>query len=110
MYGNYEGQCRESNELTVKITGGTLTSQNGNAVTVYNTEQQTGDDAQTTDVAITGGKLSGELGAIVSVVASDKNEVTTGENQQTASKSQTTLTVSGDVAPASICKRCSRGY
>ena len=102
MYGNYEGQCRESNELTVKITGGTLTSQNGNAVTVYNTEQQTGDDAQTTDVAITGGKLSGELGAIVSVVASDKNEVTTGENQQTASKSQTTLTVSGDVAPASI--------
>lgn len=102
MYGNYEGQCRESNELTVKITGGTLTSQNGNAVTVYNTEQQTGDDAQTTDVAITGGKLSGELGAIVSVVASDKNEVTTGENQQTASKSQTTLKVSGDVAPASI--------
>ena len=102
MYGIHGGQCRASNELTVKIIGGTLTSQNGNAVTVYNTEQQTGDDAQTTDVAITGGKLSGELGAIVSVVASDKNEVTTGENQQTASKSQTTLKVSGDVAPASI--------
>ena len=102
MYGNYEGQCRESNELTVKITGGTLVSQQGNAVTVYNTEQQTGDDAQTTKVSITGGELSGKLGAVASVVANGKNEVTTDENQQTASKSQTTLTVSGDVAPASI--------
>ena len=102
MYGNYKGQCRESNELTVKITGGTLVSQQGNAVTVYNTEQQTGDGAQTTKVSITGGELSGKLRAVASVVANGKNEVTTDENQQTASKSQTTLTVSGDVAPASI--------
>lgn len=71
-------------------------------MTVYNTEQQSGEDTQSTTVSVTGGAVSGELGAIVSVVAKDSNTVTTEQGKQTASKSQTTLTVSGSVAPASI--------
>lgn len=38
MYGT-DGQYKTDNQLKVNITGGTLTSNQGNAVTVYNTEQ-----------------------------------------------------------------------
>ena len=97
MYGA-EGQYQTSNLLTVNIIGGTLTSQKGNAVTVYNTEKNT---AQTTHVTVSGGQVNGKLSGITSVTTGE-NTVTTNGNTQTTSKSNTTLTVSGSVAPASI--------
>lgn len=98
MYGQVSTQYKENNKLTVNITGGTLNSSSGNAVTVYNTEKQ---EAQNTNVVISGGILNGELAAIASVTKGE-NAVTTEDSQQTVSKSKTTLTVSGAVAPVSI--------
>ena len=97
MYGA-EGQYQTSNLLTVNITGGTLTSKQGNAVTVYNTETT---EDQTAQVTVSGGTFEAEKAAIISVTKGD-NAVTTDGNTQKTSKSQTTLTVFGSVAPASI--------
>lgn len=97
MYGT-SGQYKENNQLQVNITGGALTSKQGNAVTVYNTEKI---DDQTATVTVSGGAFEAKKAAIISVTT-DGNTVTTTENTQTTSKSQTTLTVSGSVAPASI--------
>ena len=105
MYGA-EGQYQTSNLLTVNIIGGTLTSQKGNAVTVYNTEKNT---AQTTHVTVSGGQVNGKLSGITSVTTGE-NTVTTNGNTQTTSKSNTTLTVSGSVAPASINADGSTAY
>ena len=105
MYGA-EGQYQTSNLLTVNIIGGTLTSQKGNAVTVYNTEKNT---AQTTHVTVSGGQVNGKLSGITSVTTGE-NTVTTNGNTQTTSKSNTTLTVSGSVAPASIDANGSTAY
>ena len=105
MYGA-EGQYQTSNLLTVNIIGGTLTSQKGNAVTVYNTEKNT---AQTTHVTVSGGQVNGKLSGITSVTTGE-NTVTTNGNTQTTSKSNTTLTVSGSVAPASIDAGGSTAY
>ena len=97
MYGN-NGQYQTNNQLVVNITGGTLTSQKGNAVTVYNTEKN---EVQTAQITVLGGTFEAEKAAITSVTNGD-NTVTTDGNTQTTSKSKTTLTVSGSVAPASI--------
>ena len=97
MYGT-NGQYQTDNQLKVSITGGTLTSRNGNAVTVYNTEKI---DDQTATVTVSGGAFKAKKAAIISVTTGD-NTVTTTENTQTTSKSKTTLKVSGYVAPASI--------
>src|SRR5699024_8694874 len=45
MYGESTGQYKTNNNLTVHITGGILTSEQGNAVTVYNTERTTEQEA-----------------------------------------------------------------
>ena len=97
MYGT-SGQYKENNQLQVNITGGALTSKQGNAVTVYNTEKI---DDQTATVTVSGGAFEAKKAAIISVTT-DGNTVTTTENTQTTSKSKTTLKVSGNVAPASI--------
>ena len=97
MYGT-SGQYKENNQLQVNITDGALTSKQGNAVTVYNTEKI---DDQTATVTVSGGAFEAKKAAIISVTT-DGNTVTTTENTQTTSKSQTTLTVSGSMAPASI--------
>ena len=97
MYGT-DGQYQTSNQLKVSISGGTLTSQNGNAVTVYNTEEN---EVQTAQVTVSGGTFTAEKAAIISVTKGG-NTVTTDGNTQTTSQSKTTLTVSGSVAPASI--------
>ena len=97
MYGT-SGQYKTDNQLKVNITGGTLSSKQGNAVTVYNTEEI---DVQTATVTVSGGAFEAEKAAIISVTKGG-NTVTTTENTQTTSKSHTTLTVSGSVAPASI--------
>lgn len=97
MYGT-DGQYQTSNQLKVNISGGTLTSKQGNAVTVYNTEEN---EVQTAQVTVSGGTFTAEKAAIISVTKGG-NTVTTDGNTQTTSKSKTTLTVSGSVAPASI--------
>ena len=97
MYGT-SGQYKTDNQLKVNITGGTLTSNQGNAVTVYNTEQN---EVQTAQVTVSGGTFTAEKAAVISVTKGG-NTVTTNGNTQTTSKSNTTLTVSGSVAPASI--------
>ena len=103
MYGKIDGQCKNSNELTVNIKGGTFTSKDGNAVTVYNTEKQTDDGAQEAEITVTGGEISGENSAI-KYISPNENEadVTVDGEKYTTEKSKTTLTVSGDVAPAAI--------
>ena len=97
MYGT-SGQYKDNNQLQVNITGGALTSNQGNAVTVYNTEKI---NDQTATVTVSGGAFEAEKAAIISVTKGG-NTVTTTENTQTTSKSKTTLKVSGNVAPASI--------
>ena len=97
MYGT-SGQYKKNNQLQVNITGGALTSNQGNAVTVYNTENI---NDQTATVTVSGGAFEAEKAAIISVTKGE-NTVTTTENAQTTSKSKTTLKVSGNVAPASI--------
>ena len=103
MYGEIDGQAKVSNDLTVNIKGGTLTSREGNAVTVYNTEQQTGEEAQKAEITVTGGDISGENSAI-KYISPNENEaaVTVDGGKYTTEKSKTTLKVSGDVAPAAI--------
>jgi hypothetical protein len=98
MYGGVTSEYQTDNQLKVSISGGTLTSQNGNAVTVYNTEQN---EVQTAQITVSGGTFTAEKAAIISVTKGG-NTVTTDGNTQTTSKSKTTLTVSGSVAPASI--------
>ena len=105
MYGT-DGQYKTDNQLKVNITGGTLTSNQGNAVTVYNTEQN---EVQTAQVTVSGGTFTAEKAAVISVTKGG-NTVTTNGNTQTTSKSNTTLTVSGSVAPASIDAGGSTAY
>ena len=105
MYGT-DGQYKTDNQLKVNITGGTLTSNQGNAVTVYNTEQN---EVQTAQVTVSGGTFTAEKAAVISVTKGG-NTVTTNGNTQTTSKSNTTLTVSGSVAPASIDANGSTAY
>lgn len=107
MYGNNNGQYINSPNLTVTITGGTLQSTQGNAVTVYNTENI---DAQEADVSITGGELKAAVGkAAVQVTNADKDGEKTsdlktenGENAFETAKSQTTVTVSARAALAAV--------
>ena len=102
MYGAHAGQCITSPDLTVRITGGTLTSENGNAVTVYNTESTV---AQTAQVTVTGGTLAAAEGrAALKVITSGGNTagfVPNGDMLET-SKSNTTVQVSGDAAAAAV--------
>ena len=107
MYGNNADQYISSPKLTVTITGGTLQSTQGNAVTVYNTEDI---DAQMAEVSITGGKLSAADGkAAVQVTNANKggektSALTTenGENAFKTAKSQTTVIVSASAALAAV--------
>ena len=108
MYGNNNGQYISSPNLTVTITGGTLQSTQGNAVTVYNTEDI---DAQEAEVSITGGELNAAVGkAAVQVVINantdgEKTSTLTTENGENAfetAKSQTTVIVSASAALAAV--------
>ena len=107
MYGNNNGQYISSPDLTVTITGGTLQSTQGNAVTVYNTEDI---EAQTAKVSITGGELNAADGkAAVQVTNADKDGKKTstlttenGKNAFKTAKSQTTVIVSASAALAAV--------
>ena len=49
-----DGRYQTNNQLVVSITGGTLTSQKGNAVTVYNTEKN---EVQAAQITVLGGYI-----------------------------------------------------
>lgn len=107
MYGNNDGQYISSPHLTVTITGGTLQSTQGNAVTVYNTEDI---QDQTAEVSITGGKLNAADGkAAVQVTNAktdgEKTSTLTTKNEKNAfktAKSKTTVIVSASAALAAV--------
>lgn len=105
MYGASEGQYIKSPDLTVNITSGTLTGTNGNAVTVYNTEDT---EEQTAQINVTGGELiAADNKAGVKVIAEKGANETqlvqgTEDNSFVASKSKTKVTVSSDAALAAV--------
>lgn len=113
MYGGNSGQYAQSPALTVNITGGTLSGNQGNAVTVYNTEDT---ESQETVVTVNGGTLSAASGrADVSVVnASGQNktalEQEDGANSFVSSQSQTKVTVSSSVAAAAVDEAGNTAY
>ena len=105
MYGASEGQYINSPDLTVNITSGTLTGTNGNAVTVYNTEDT---EEQTAQINVTGGELiAADNKAGVKVIAEKGANETqlvqgTEDNSFVASRSETKVTVSSDAALAAV--------
>ena len=113
MYGANEGQYIESPALTVTITGGSLSGRQGNAVTVYNTEDT---EAQKTEVSVSGGTLNAAPGrAGVHVVnASGQNQAELkqedGVNSFVSSQSQTSVAVSAGAVSAAVNKGGSTSY
>ena len=105
MYGASEGQYINSPDLTVNITSGTLTGTNGNAVTVYNTEDT---EEQTAQINVTGGELiAADNKAGVKVIAekcANETQLVQGteDNSFVASRSKTKVTVSSDAALAAV--------
>lgn len=113
MYGASEGQYINSPDLIVTITSGTLTGIQGNAVTVYNTEDI---EAQTAEVSITGGRLNaadGRAGVQV-VMAKGDNETALIQGEESnsfaTSKSKTEVTVSSDAAIAAVDRNGQTSY
>ena len=102
-YGPGSAQYVNSPNLDVSIEGGTIKSNEGNAVTVYNVEEVSGQEA---NISIEGGEISGDKADIkyISDETKTENAVSTSvdDNSYKTSKSQTTLTVSSDAAPAAI--------
>ena len=115
MYGESEGQYIVSPGLTVQITGGTLESSNGNAVTVYNTEDT---DEQTAAVTVTGGELNAAAGRAAVQVTNVKSEAEktaklvteNGTNAYETSKSATTVTVTAGAVLAAVDQDSGTAY
>ena len=114
MYGNSESQYAGSPDITINITGGTLESSQGNAVTVYNLEAV--EQAQSATVEVTGGELqaaSGKAAVQVNMMEDCQTELTTtgtGENTIQTSGSSTTVTVSEDAAQALVGQGSASSY
>ncbi len=113
MYGANAGQYITSPDLTVTITGGALAGTQGNAITVYNTEDT---NAQTTSVTVNGGTLSAASGRadVYAVNASGESDVTlrqeNGVNSFETSQSKTSVTVSSAVAAAAVDQTGNTSY
>ena len=113
MYGASAGQYINSPNLKVNITGGTLTSQQGNAVTVYNAEDT---EEQKADVTVTGGELKAADGmaGVKVTMAKGKNTAKIEEDGDTTtfntSRSQTTVKVAADVAAAAVDQNGKTSY
>ena len=105
MYGasTSVSQYRDNKDLTLIIEGGTFRSNKGNAITVYNTEKQTGKDAQNANIVIESGDISGENSDIKYIGKSETEATTSVDgNLYETTKSKTTLKVAGDAAPAAV--------
>ena len=101
-YGNSNGQYINSPNLTVHITGGTLNSTQGNAVTAYNTQAT---KSQQATIDVTGGDLNAAAGKarIQAVNMSESDDASFDETGNvTATESVTTLTVAPEVAGAAV--------
>ena len=105
MYGDNEGQYQSNPGLTVNIEGGTLTSEKGNAVTVYNLES-TSDENTKAAINVTDGTLNAADGK-AAVLVEAKNEKskaglkTSEEIPSVETKaSKTVVTVSSNVVSA----------
>ncbi len=113
MYGESDEQYVTSSSLIVNIEGGSLKSRQGNAVTVYNTEDV---DSQEVEVNVIGGELTaadGKAGVSVTMAKGDnKTELgkTDEANSFTTSKSKTKVTVSAEVVSAAIDKNGKTAY
>ena len=115
MYGESEGQYIKNSGLTVQISGGTLESSNGNAVTVYNTEET---DEQTAAVTVTGGELNAAAGRaavqVTNVTSEAKKtaELVTenGTNAYETFKSATTVTVTAGAVLAAVDQDSGTAY
>ena len=95
----YDG-CINDSSLVVNILGGTLKSVNGNAVTIYNTEEKSDVRA---DISVTGGSLQPAAGkGAVKVITSGDNTTRFDPDKKTLDtmKSNTTVKVAKDVAAA----------
>ena len=95
----YDG-CINDSSLVVNILGGTLKSVNGNAVTIYNTEEKSDVRA---DISVTGGSLQpAAVKGAVKVITSGDNTTRFDPDKKTLDtmKSNTTVKVAKDVAAA----------
>ncbi len=102
--GSTNPQYMTSPDLTVNFLGGTFISDNGNAITIYNTEkideQSVVVDVQNGDFQAAEGK-----GAIRYVTVSDGDNETVYDSEDgtyTATKDRTTVKVGADAAAAAV--------
>ena len=105
MYGDSKGQYQSDPGLTVNIKGGTLTSEKGNAVTVYNLES-TSDENTKAAINVTDGTLNAADGKAAVLVEAKNEESKAGlktseEIPSVETKaSKTVVTVSSNVVSA----------
>lgn len=105
MYGDSEGQYQSNPGLTVNIKGGTLTSEKGNAVTVYNLES-TSNEKTTAAINVTDGTLNAADGkaAVLVEAKKEKSEAGLKTSEEIPSvetkASKTVVTVSSNVVSA----------
>lgn len=105
MYGDNEGQYQSDPGLTVNIEGGTLTSEKGNAVTVYNLES-TSDENTKAAINVTDGTLNAADGkaAVLVEAKKEKSEAGLKTSEEIPSvetkASKTVVTVSSNVVSA----------
>ena len=105
MYGDSEGQYQSNPGLTVNIKSGTLTSEKGNAVTVYNLES-TSNEKTTAAINVTDGTLNAADGkaAVLVEAKKEKSEAGLKTSEEIPSvetkASKTVVTVSSNVVSA----------
>ena len=105
MYGDSKGQYQSDPGLTVNIKGGTLTSEKGNAVTVYNLES-TSDENTKAAINVKAGTLNAADGKAAVLVEAKNEESKAGlktseEIPSVETKaSKTVVTVSSNVISA----------
>ena len=105
MYGDNEGQYQSNPGLTVNIEGGTLTSEKGNAMTVYNLESTSKENTKAT-INVTDGTLNAAHGkaAVLVEAKNEKSEASLETSEGTPSvktkASKTVVTVSSNVVSA----------
>lgn len=105
MYGDSKGQYQSDPGLTVNIKGGTLTSEKGNAVTVYNLESTSNKDTEAA-INVTDGTLNAADGKAAVLVEAKKGtseaslETSEGTPSVKTEASKTVVTVSSNVVSA----------
>lgn len=105
MYGDNEGQYQSNPGLTVNIKGGTLTSEKGNAVTVYNLESTSNKNTKAA-INVTDGTLNAADGKAAVLVEAKKGtseaslETSEGTPSVKTEASKTVVTVSSNVVSA----------